>query len=151
MKGYNLQKLIKIKKSDFYQVKLTEKFGKPKELWKTLKSLSLPSKKSYESKTCLKKNDLIKFEDAENASIFKDFFSKLADDRNTKLPSPSGRFGISSVKSYYKEILGSPPLNFELAPTTEANILMILQSLQTDKAAGIDNISSRFLKDGAKI
>ena len=98
-----------------------------------------------------KKNDSIKFDDAENASIFKDFFSKLADDLVAKLPSPSGRFGISSVKSYYKKILGSPSLNFELAPTTEANILMILQSLQTDKAAGIDNISSRFLKDGAKI
>ena len=43
---YNLQKLIKIKKRDFYQVKLTENIGKPKELWKTLKSLGLPSKKS---------------------------------------------------------------------------------------------------------
>ena len=98
-----------------------------------------------------KKNDSIKFDDAENASIFKHFFSKLADDLVANLPSPSGRFGISSVKSYYKKILGSPSLNFELAPTTEANILMILQSLQTDKAAGIDNISSRFLKDGSKI
>ena len=52
---YNLQKLIKIKKRDFYQVKLTENIGKPKELWKTLKSLGLPSKKSCESKICLKK------------------------------------------------------------------------------------------------
>ena len=77
---YNVQKLVKIKKRDFYQVKLTENIGKPKELWKTLKSLGLPSKKSHESKICLKGNDSIKFDDAENASIFKDFFSKLADD-----------------------------------------------------------------------
>ena len=39
----NVQKLIKIKKRDFYQEKLREKVGKLKELWKALKSLGLPS------------------------------------------------------------------------------------------------------------
>ena len=38
----NVQKLIKIKKRDFYQEKLRENVGKPKELWKALKSLGLP-------------------------------------------------------------------------------------------------------------
>ena len=40
----NVQKLIKNKKRDFYQEKLRENVGKPKELWKALKSLGLPSK-----------------------------------------------------------------------------------------------------------
>ena len=39
----NLQKRIKNKKRDFYYEKLVENFGKPKELWKALKSLGLPS------------------------------------------------------------------------------------------------------------
>ena len=39
----NVQKLIKNKKRDFYQEKLRENVGKPKELWKALKSLGLPS------------------------------------------------------------------------------------------------------------
>ena len=38
-------KLIKQKKSQFYKEKLKENIGKPKELWKALKSLGLPSKK----------------------------------------------------------------------------------------------------------
>ena len=40
--------LSRLKKRDFYQVNIE----KPKELWKTLKSLGLPSKKSCESKIC---------------------------------------------------------------------------------------------------
>ena len=40
----NMQKLIKIKTRDFYQEKLRGNVGKPKEQWKALKSLGLPSK-----------------------------------------------------------------------------------------------------------
>ena len=39
-----VQKLIKNKKRDFYQEKLRKNIGKPKQLWKALKSLGLPSK-----------------------------------------------------------------------------------------------------------
>ena len=42
---YHAVKLIKQKKSQFYKEKLKENIGKPKELWKALKSLGLPSKK----------------------------------------------------------------------------------------------------------
>ena len=37
---YNTQKLIKQKKIEFLNTKLTENIGKPKELWKSLKPLS---------------------------------------------------------------------------------------------------------------
>ena len=40
----NAQNLIKNKKKGFYQEKLRENVGKSKELWKSLKSLGLPSK-----------------------------------------------------------------------------------------------------------
>ena len=39
---------------DFYQEKPRENFGKPKELWKALKSLGLPSKISPVSQVSLK-------------------------------------------------------------------------------------------------
>ena len=38
-------KLIKQQKSQFYKEKSKENISKPKELWKALKSLGLPSKK----------------------------------------------------------------------------------------------------------
>ena len=43
---YNAQKLIKQKKIEFFNTKLTENIGKPKELWKSLKTLGLAFIKS---------------------------------------------------------------------------------------------------------
>ena len=60
---YQAQKLIKEKKKQFYKEKLKENIGKPKDLWKTLKSLGLPSKKgSNISNICLKEDDKINFD-----------------------------------------------------------------------------------------
>ena len=50
---YHVMKLIKEKKRQFYTDKLKESIGKPKELWKALKSLGLPSKKRSISNICL--------------------------------------------------------------------------------------------------
>ena len=43
---YKLQKMIINKKRAFLENKLTESIGKPKGLWKALRSLGLPSKTS---------------------------------------------------------------------------------------------------------
>ena len=43
---YHAVKLIKQKKSQFYKEKLNGNVGKPKKLWKTLKSLGLSYKKA---------------------------------------------------------------------------------------------------------
>ena len=53
---YYAVKLTKQKKSQFYKEKLKENIGKPKELWKALKSLGLPSKKDTISNICLKRD-----------------------------------------------------------------------------------------------
>ena len=44
---YNTQKLIKQKKPEFFNRKLTENIGKPKELWKSRKTLSLAYQKFF--------------------------------------------------------------------------------------------------------
>ena len=77
---YHAVKLIKQKKSQFYKEKLKENIGKPKELWKALKSLGLPSKKGTILNICLKKDDKICFDDKTNANTFKEFFCNLASD-----------------------------------------------------------------------
>ena len=43
---YNTQKLIKQNKIEFFNTKLTENTGKPKELWKSLKAQGLTYTKS---------------------------------------------------------------------------------------------------------
>ena len=91
------------------------------------------------------------FDDAKNASIFKTFYSSLADKLVAKLPFPSGKFGFDSVKSYYEKTLAPTTRKFNISQIEEQDILEILQSLSLEKSAGIDNIPSRFLKDGANI
>ena len=51
----NVLSLIRKKKKSCVVGKLNEDIGKPKELWKSLKSLGLPSKQDKPSKICLKK------------------------------------------------------------------------------------------------
>ena len=147
----NVQKMIKNKKKTFYHTKLKENIGKPKELWKTLKTLGLPSKKAPPTKICLKTNDTISFDDATNASIFKNFYSSLADNLVSKLPTAPKRFDISLLKTFYEKNAKLPSSKFKLAQVSKEHILEILQNLEPNKAAGIDNISGKFLKDGAEI
>ena len=61
-----LQGLIKKKKRNLVTQKLTENISKPRELWKSLKKLGLPSKNGPTSKICLK----ISFDNTENAETF---------------------------------------------------------------------------------
>ena len=72
--------MIKERKIEFYNAKLTENIGKPKELWKALKNLGLPSKKSPSTNICLTKDNTTIFVNKENTNIFKKFYSTLADD-----------------------------------------------------------------------
>ena len=51
---YQVQNLIRKKKREFYETNLRQKINKSKELWKTLKSMGLPSKTVTASNICLK-------------------------------------------------------------------------------------------------
>ena len=108
----------------------------------------MPSKKASTSKIFLKEGEKISYDDANNASIFKTFYSSLADNLLAKLPFPSGKYGINSVKSYYEN---SQTTKFNISQLETHNVLEILQSLDSEKAAGIDDIPCKFLKDGANI
>ena len=112
-------KLIKQKKGQFYKEKLKENIGKPKELWKALKSLGLPSKKGTSSTICPKKDDKICFDDKTNANTFKELFCNLASDLVAKLPLPSKRFGLDTARNYYQDILGLLPSKFKFSNVTE--------------------------------
>ena len=59
---YKLQKRIINKKRAFLENKLTESIGKPKDLWKALRSLGLPSKTSSCEVNALKINSKVKLD-----------------------------------------------------------------------------------------
>ena len=80
--------MIKDKKKNFVTGKLNDNIGKPKELWKSLKSLGLPSTESSSATICLEKDGILSFDPKTNAEIFKDFYSNLANNLVEKLLIP---------------------------------------------------------------
>ena len=81
----------------------------------------------------------------------KEFYCNLASDLVAKLPPPSNRFGITSVRKYYQDVLNLLPCKFKFSFVTEDLVLKLLKDMNIDKAAGIDNLSGKFLKDAANI
>ena len=77
--------------------------AKPKELWKTLKSLRLPNKNNYPSNICLKNKNGLSFNSLSIAETFKKSCSSLAENFVSKLPKPSNNFGMQLLNSYYKQ------------------------------------------------
>ena len=139
--------MIKNKKKNFVVGKLNENMGKPKELWKSLKSLGLSSKKSSSSTICLENKGTLSFDPKANAEIFKDFYSNLANDLLKKLPN---KYGKDTIKKYYEKLnLGGK--NFSFEPVTHASVLTLLQQLNPSKSAGIDDLTGKFLKEGAPV
>ena len=66
-----VQKLIKEKKRNSYEINRKQKINKPKKLWKTLKSMGLPSKAASASNICLEDRNEILSNDPKNCSILK--------------------------------------------------------------------------------
>ena len=58
---------------------------------------------------------------------------------------------MNSVRNYYQHILDLLPSKFKFSIAKEENLLKFLKNMDTDKASGLDNVSARFLKDGADI
>ena len=123
-----VQGMIKKKQKNFIAEKLNQNISKPKELWKSLKSLGLPSKQQSSSTICLEKDGTLSFDHKANAEIFKDFYSNLASDLVKKLPNPPNKFGTGTVREYYK--------NLNLEEKSFA-----LEDLNPLKSAGLDNIA----------
>ena len=112
----------KKKKIQFYKEKF-KNIGKPNELWKPLKALGLLSKKGTISNICLKKDDIISFDDKANANALKECFCNLASYLVAKLPPSSNRFGLDTVCNYYQDILRLLPSKFKFSNVTEDLVL----------------------------
>ena len=97
---YRVQNLIRKKKREFYETNLRQKINKPKGLWKTLKSMGLPSKAVAASNICLKDKDKIVFNASKNCSIFKNYFSSLAHNLVSMLLLSPNIFTESKIASY---------------------------------------------------
>ena len=78
--------------------------------------------------------------------VFKNFYSKLSGNLLAKLSKLPNQYTIKFISEYYKKL--SLFENFKLDSTTEG---YMFKNVEVTKAAGIDQISGKFLKDGARI
>ena len=75
---YSLQNLTAKKKKEFFENKLKECMGKPKDLWKAIKSLGLPNKSGRCIVGALVENQIVKNETKSILKTSKSFYSNLA-------------------------------------------------------------------------
>ena len=142
---YEVLKLISYKKKRFFENRLNDSIGKPRELWKALKSPGLPSKTSVCGTIALKVKNTTSFETISTLDVFKNYYSTLADNLLKKLPTPPNRYTFNSVIQYYRHFIQTDA--FHLTYITDMDIEKILRS----RNICIDNFSGRFLKDGSRV
>ena len=65
------------------------------------------------------------------------------------LPKPPNKFTLNPVFQHYKGIIQTDSFNF--ATVSEKTILNISKITNVSKAVGLDNLSGRFLKEGAEV
>ena len=114
---YKVQKLISYQKKKFFENRLNDSIGKPRELWKALKPLGLSSETSDCGTTALKVKNTTSFETKSTLDVFKNYFSTLADNLLKKLPTPPERYTFKSVIQYYRHFIQIDA--FHLTYTTE--------------------------------
>ena len=114
-----------------------------------MRSLGLPSKTSSCEVNALKINSKVEYDFNSVLEGFRNYYSTLAANVVKMLPKPTNKYSINSVIKYYEHMF--PSDYFHLTSVSENSILTILKATQVSKAAGIDNLSGRFLKDGPKV
>ena len=97
----------------------------------------------------IEENDTLTYDTRSMSKIFKNFFSNLAKSLLIKLPSPPDKYNLQSVIRYYSSIMILD--DFCLSNTSEEKVLKIMTNIEISKAAGVDKLSGRFLKDGANM
>ena len=142
--------ILKKEKSHFAEERAKNR-RKPKELWKTLKSLSLSSDKARQSKISIKAYGATQIEAQENVNTFKRFYSELAVGLQEKLPRAPNKFIRQTTKNYYPKTLCNISNDFEFSNVSEEDVKKILLSLDTSKAAAMEQIPPKFLRDGAEV
>ena len=79
------------------------------------------------------------------------FFCTPADAVVANLPPLSLKFALPSVRQYYEKNLKLPNSKFKFNFVSEETALKLLKDLDENKAADLDNLSGKFLKDGATV
>ena len=138
-------------KSDFLTDKLNVYKKQPKKLWQTIKSLGTSSQsRTKPGSVGLNIENELCFEKSKVTEQFNKFFTTIASTLVDHLPPGTGKYGWSHIQKFYQSI-HTPLTSFKLMEVSESIVLKILQNLNSTKATGLDQLSPRFVKDGAEV
>lgn len=145
-----IQREVKRAKSQYFKSELDDSQGDPKKLWKHLNNLGYSTKDSSKAKIVLEVDGKLCSDSLSVCNHINNFFSHVADTLVSKLPSASNVFGTGSKTfvDFYRS-KGVVPNECALKKVDEDFIFKELSTLNTNKGVGLDEISPRFLKDGA--
>ena len=100
------------KKRSLFEKKLSESIGKPKDLWKALKSLGLPNKISSCEVSALKINNTVEHDANSILEGFKNYCSTQAENLVNVLPKVPNKYCINTVIKYYEHMIQTSHFNF---------------------------------------
>ena len=109
----------------------------------------MPNKTVISNFNAIEENDALIYDTRSISKNFINFFSNLVKSLLIKLPYPPEKYNLQSVIRYYSIFTMSD--DFCLSNTSEEKVLKIMTNIESSKAAGVDKLSGRFLKDGANI
>ena len=108
-KQETVQNLIRKKKKSYFEEKLKENTKNPEKLWKTLKQLGLPDKRSIFTNICIETKNGLTFDLFTIFEVFKKFFFNLVNDLFKKLLAAAEKFSEKSVEDYYNNMFNLNP------------------------------------------
>ena len=115
------------KKQKFFEEKLSETIGKPKELWESLKSLGMPKRTVISNFNAIEENATLTYDTCSISKNFKNFFSYLAKSLLINLPNAPDKYNLQSVLRYYSSFTNSD--YFCLSNTSEEKVLKIMTNI----------------------
>ena len=142
-----VQRDNKFAKNSYFSNLIESNKGDSKKLWGRLRSLEYKSTHAS-SGIVLEQNGSKVFDSYDVATLFNRFYVSVASDLVAKLPSVSGLFSTTSFafRHFYRRFSGLSH-SFTLSLVSRHFVLKQLQSLNPNKAVGLDGISSKFLRD----
>ena len=146
-----VQRRIRKAKSDFILNQIEENKDCPKKLWQHLKELGIKNKKGAEKEIVLNIDGMLCHDKSKIVNEFNRYFTEVAAGLADKLPICTDTF--STISNSFCELYknkGVTENSFKLSPVTEKFVLEELFKLNARKSTGLDAISARFLKDGAR-
>lgn len=145
-----VQELVKKAKSNYVSDKIEEDRNNPKNLWTHLKNLGHSNKNKGNSQIILEVDNEICYDSLTVGNHINNFFTGIASKLVDSLPTPSNifRVGKEQFMRYYSD-KGITPGAFRLKEVDSSVVHKHLESLKESKSTGFDNISGKFLKEGA--